>query len=331
MAGLELGQSHEGPIVVLVTEPVIEPALDWMRERGAEFLLMYEGDDWQSRASEICAIIVRAFRVDVAVLDSLPALEVVVKHGVGVNTIDLDETTRRGILVTNVPGANMNAVAEHSVALLAALSRDLVDADKLLRSGRFSERFGMRTIKELTDTRLGIVGGGRIGRRIAAITHGGYGCEIAVFDPHLPDVAVLEPFGGTLIGDVGELFDWADNVVIAAPLTPDTRGLVDAAMLARLGADGSIVCASRGGIIDEAALAAAVRDGMIRGAALDVWEPEPPAPDNPLFALPGTVLTPHIAFASDKSMERMGMDSVTQLWALLHGEPAPIVTPESWG
>jgi D-3-phosphoglycerate dehydrogenase len=322
---------HHGPIVVLVTEPVIEPALEWMRERGAEFILKYEDQEWESRSAEICAIIVRAFVVDIAVLDALPALEVVVKHGVGVNTIDLAETTRRGILVTNVPGANMNAVAEHSVALLAALSRDLIDADRLLRAGRFAERFGMRTIKELSDTRLGIVGGGRIGRRIATITNRGYGCEIGVFDPHLPDAAVLEPFGGRLVETVGELFDWADNIVIAAPLTADTRGLVDAAMLRRLGADGSIVCASRGGIIDEAALADAIRGGVIRGAALDVWDPEPPAPDNPLFALPGTVLTPHIAFASDKSMERMGVDSVTQLWALLHGEPAPIVTPESWG
>ena len=195
----------------------------------------------------------------------------------------------------------MNAVAEHSVALLAALSRDLINADRLLRSGRFAERFGMRTIKELSDAGLGIVGGGRIGRRIATITHGGYGCEIGVFDPHLPDVSALKPFGGRLVETVGELFDWADNIVIAAPLTPDTRGLVDAAMLARLGADGSIVCASRGGIINEAALADAVRDGVIRGAALSTWEPEPPAPDNPLFALPGTVLTPHIAFASDRA------------------------------
>lgn len=316
---------------MLVTEPVIEPALDWMRERGAEFILMYEGQDWRPRAAEIRAIIVRAHVVDVALLDELPALEVVVKHGVGVNTIDLHETTRRGILVTNVPGANMNAVAEHSVALLAALSRDLIDADRLLREGRFAERFGMRTIKELSDTRLGIVGGGRIGRRIATITHGGYGCEIGVFDPHLPDVDVLEPFGGRLYDSVEELFDWADNVVVAAPLTPDTRGLVGAGMLARLGADGSIVCASRGGIVDEAALAVALETGVIRGAALDVWDPEPPAPDNPLFALTGTVLTPHIAFASDKSMERMGFDSVTQLWALLHGEPAPIVTLDSWG
>jgi lactate dehydrogenase-like 2-hydroxyacid dehydrogenase len=224
----------------------------------------------------------------------------------------------------------MNAVAEHSVALLSALSRDLVDADRLLRSGRFAERFGMRTIKELTGTRLGVIGGGRIGRRISEICAGGYGCRIGIFDPHL-DPALVEYLDARMFDDPGDLIDWAENIVVAAPLTPQTRGLIDAGMLARLGAEGSIVCASRGGIIDEDALAAALRDGAIRGAALDVWEPEPPAADHPLFGMSGTVLTPHVAFASDKSMERMGMDSVRQLWALLHGDEAPIVTLDSWG
>ncbi len=317
-------------VPILVTEPVIDAALDWLRERGGEPILAYLGEDWKARAHEIQGIIVRAFRVDVEVLDSLPALKVVAKHGVGVNTIDLEETTRRGILVTNVPGANANAVAEHSVALLAALSRDLLDADRLLRAGRFAERFDMREIKELTASRLGLVGGGRIGQRIAAILNGGYGCEIGVFDPHLPD-SVITQMGATRFSTVNDLFEWADNVAIAAPLTPETRGLVDAAVLKRLGPEGALVCASRGGIVDENALADAVRDGTIRGAALDVYEPEPPSHDHPLIPLSGTVLTPHIAFASDKSMVRMGMDSVAQLWALLHGEEAPIVTPDSWG
>ena len=317
-------------IPILVTEPVIDEALDWMRERGGEPILAYEGADWRARGTEITGMIVRAFKVDMSVLDALPALPVVAKHGVGVNTIDLVETTRRGILVTNVPGANANAVAEHSVALLTALSRDLIDADRLLRAGRFTERFEMREIKEITDSRLGIVGGGRIGRRIAAICHGGYGCEIGVLDPHLPDAAVVE-MGARRFETVQDLFTWADNVVIAAPQTPETRGLVDAAALRHLGANGSIVCASRGGIVDEHALADAIRTGTIRGAALDVYEPEPPSIDHPLIPLSGTVLTPHIAFASDKSMVRMGMESVAQLWALLHGEHAPIVTPDSWG
>jgi D-3-phosphoglycerate dehydrogenase len=316
--------------VVLVTEPVVDEALEWLRARGGETILAYEGEEWQQRAAEIRAIIVRAHVVDRAQLDALPSLEIVVKHGVGVNTIDLVETTARGIVVTNVPGANMNAVAEHTVALLSALSRDLVDADAMLRSGRFAERFQMRAMQELTDTRVGIVGGGRIGRRIATILRGGYGCEIAVFDPHV-DPTLVREVGGRVIDDVGELFDWAEHVVVSAPLTPETRGLVDADLLARLGPEGSLVCTSRGGIVDEEALVAALSSGAIRAAALDVWEPEPPRTDHPLFAITGTVLTPHIAFDSDKSMVRMGMDSVSQLWDLLNGRPAPIVTLDSWG
>lgn len=318
----------DSPPHILITEPINDSALNWLRDHGAVTVLMYAGADWEAQAPLIRGIIVRAFRVTTDVLDQLPALEVVAKHGVGVNTIDLEETTRRGIVVTNVPGANANSVAEHAVALLSALSRDLIDADALLRSGRFSERFDLRLMKELSESRLGIVGAGRIGRRIAAICRGGYGCEIGFYDPFVDPSSMAD---SRLFDAVEALFDWADNVVVAAPLTQQTRGLVTREVLDHLGPEGSIVCASRGGIIDEIALADAVRESSIRGAALDVYDPEPPSRDHPLLTLPGTAFTPHVAFSSDKSMERMGMDSVRQLWALLHGKPAPIVTAESWG
>jgi D-3-phosphoglycerate dehydrogenase / 2-oxoglutarate reductase len=325
-----VSKDNQDEILVLVTEPVTDAALAWLKDRGGVPILVYEGEDWQPLADRIRAIIVRAFRVDKEVLDRLPALEIVVKHGTGVNTIDLNETTARGIKVTNTPGANANAVAEHSVALLSGLSHDLMDSDTLVREGRFTERNELRQTKELTESRLGIIGAGRIGRRIAQICRGGYGCEIGFVDPYVP-AEEITGMGANMFGDVDELFIWADNVVVAAPLTPETRMLIGASTLKLLGAEGSLVCASRGGIVDEVALAEAVRNGVIRGAALDVYEPEPPSPDHPLISVRGTILTPHVAFSSDAAIERMSMDSVTQLWDLLHGREAPVVAPGSWG
>ena len=232
-------------ILVLITESVTDAALAWLKEHGGVPILIYEGQDWQPLADRIRAIIVRAFRVDKEVLDRLPALEIVVKHGTGVNTIDLDETTARGIKVTNTPGANANAVAEHSVALLSALSRDLMDSDPLVREGRFTERFELRQTKELTESRLGIVGAGRIGQRIAQICRGGYGCEIGFVDPYA-SAKVATSMGANMFADVDELFTWADNVVVAAPLTPETKMLIGASTLKLLGAEGSLVCARLG-------------------------------------------------------------------------------------
>jgi lactate dehydrogenase-like 2-hydroxyacid dehydrogenase len=315
---------------VLVTEPVLEEALRWLEARGLRIIRAWEGDQWEAGDRRIVAIIVRAYRVQVDLLDNLPGVRIIVKHGVGVDTIDLVEAEKRGILVTNTAGANANAVAEHSVALLAALSRDLIDADRLLREGRFTERFGMRDLKELSSAKVGIFGAGRIGSRIARILQGGYGCEIAVFDPYLlPET--LEGVQYLRVDSLIELAQWADHLVVASPLTPETRGVINRDVVDALGVDGSLVCASRGGIVNEIQVAEALAEGRLRSAGLDVYSPEPPANDHPLIAQSGTVLTPHIAFASDESMRRMSWDSVRQLWALCDGQEAPLVRPGAWG
>jgi len=316
---------------VLATEPVLEDALDWLTANGLEPIRQWLGEEApQAGDSSIVAVIVRAHPVDAELMDRYPGLRVIVKHGVGVNTIDLEAAEARGILVTNTPGANANAVAEHSVALLAALSRDLVDADRMLRAGRFTDRFEMRQLKELTDSRVGLLGAGRIGGRIAQILQGGYGCDISVYDPHL-NPAALTGIRYTRLDDVVELARWSDHLVVAAPLTDGTRGLVGRAVLDALGDGGALVCASRGGIVDELAVADALAEGRLRAAALDVYDPEPPSVDHPLLARTGTVLTPHIAFASDASMERMSWDSVRQLWDVLNGREVPLVRPGAWG
>ena len=311
-------------VTILVAEPIHEVGTQWLQAQGATLLEGWESDAWKERAEEIRAVIVRSFRVDQAVLDALPNLAVVGKYGVGVNTVDLEACAARGVQVTNVPGANAQAVAELAVTLLLAVARDLVLCDGMAREGRFRDRFGLRYMEEIDGARIGILGAGRIGRRVGAILEGGFGCTIAYLDPF------ASPEGVMLLPTIGELCAWADHLVIAAPLTPQSRGLVGAAELAALGPQGIVVISSRGGIVDEDALATAVRDGTIRGAGLDVYATEPPAVEGPLFSTPGIVLTPHVGGATERSRERMAVEVTRQVWALLHGQPAPLVGAEAW-
>jgi D-3-phosphoglycerate dehydrogenase len=313
---------------ILITEPVHQVALDGFAEKGVTVIADYNGDPWEP-VDRIRAIITRSFKVTPEVLDRLPALEIVAKYGVGVNTIDLEACAARGIKVTNLPGSNAISVAEHGVAMLTAAARNLIVCDSVAREGRFEDRFDIPFFAELTDAKVGIYGGGRIGQRIAEICHGGYRCQIGLFDPFLP-AGTWDHLSVNRFEAIPDMFDWADYVVVAAPLTPQTRRSVGADELRRLGPDGIVVVSSRGGIVDEDALAEAVASGTIRGAGLDVFEGEPPSPDNPLFGLKQVVVTPHVGGASENSRRRMGVQLVEQVWALLNGQDAILVGNEAW-
>jgi D-3-phosphoglycerate dehydrogenase len=315
---------------ILIMQPIPEAAVDWLRAQGAEVLLGWE-DDWRSRAGDVRALVYYSIRVDRELLDALPALEVVGKRGAGVDTVDLEETERRGIRVTNIVGAdgNANTVAEHAITLLFAATRAIPAADRFTRAGRFRERMSLPLVEEISRSRVGIVGVGQIGGRIASMLGGGFQCELGAYDPYLLAERAAE-LAVRRFETVRELVEWADNLVVAAPLTPETRGLVGAGELRLLGPNGVVVVSSRGGIVDERALADAVRDGTIRGAGVDVYDPEPPEPDNPLFELDRVVLTPHVAGASRTSRERTSLMVCQQVWSLLHGGTAPLVGGQPW-
>lgn len=225
----------DSPIHVLISEPIHEIGIDWLREQGAVPVLMYENEDWKALADKIKAIIVRSFKIDAAVLEALPALEVVGKYGVGFNTIVLEATEARGVKVTSVPGANARAVAELAVTMLLAVARDLIVADSYMRQNRFEDRFELRLSKELSGSNVGVIGAGRIGRLVGDMCRSGFQCSTAFYDPFVD----LERRGSELFFDaVGELCSWAENVVIAAPLTSGTRGLIGAEELRMLGEGG---------------------------------------------------------------------------------------------
>jgi phosphoglycerate dehydrogenase-like enzyme len=248
---------------------------------------------------------------------------------VGTERIDLEATAARNIMVTNTPGANAASVAELAITLLAAAARDIVPNDAMVRAGRFKERHGNRYKQELTGARLGVVGAGRIGRRVSEIARGGFACEIGFYDPYV-DVEAVAYLSPNIAATIGELCEWADHIVVAAPVTPETAMLIGLNELTLLGPNGIVVVSSRGGIIDEAALAEALEQGLIHGAALDVYEPEPPLRDNPLFAHSQIVLSPHMGGHTAKTRDRMFTEVCQQTWSLLNGGEAILVGSEPW-
>jgi D-3-phosphoglycerate dehydrogenase len=311
-------------MTILIMQPLPAVAIDWLLERRAELFFGYESAEWRSAGDRIRALIYYSVPIDAPLLDELPALEIIGKRGAGIDTIDLDETERRGIRISSVAGANASAVAEHAVTLLLAATRGVVVRDAVVRRGRFGERFDLPLVREINDSRVGLVGAGNIGKRVAAILQHGFGCDIGVYDPYVPDsrtaamAALRHP-------SVAALFTWADHVIIAAPRTPESTGMVGLDELELLGSGGTIVIVSRGGIVDESDLAIALEAGLVRAAGIDVYASEPPDPAHPLLGLDHVVFTPHVAGFSDRALDRASLLICQQVWTFLNGGDVPLV------
>jgi len=222
-------------------------------------------------------------------LDLLPSLGAIVCYGTGYDGVDLKAAAERNIVIGNSPAANASAVADLAMTLLLALMRRLLPADAYLRSGGWSGAKPSPLLKPprgMTGAKVGVYGMGEIGRKIAARV-ASFETEVAYHSRSRHDVPYRH------VGDLGELVDWCDVLLIAVRAGPDTEHIIDGAMLKRLGADGVLVNISRGSVIDQHALIAALADKTIAGAGLDVFEQEPYAPDA-LSEFQNVVLTPHI-------------------------------------
>jgi phosphoglycerate dehydrogenase-like enzyme len=262
-----------------------------------------------------------------ALMARAPGLRLIVKHGAGVDNIDMAAATKRGIWVANTPGGNNStAVAEGAVTLMLAVLRQVREMDALVREGRFAERWKIR-LRDLTGAKVGLIGFGRIARAAAKICGAGFDAEVAAYDPMVP-AAEMEALGVQPL-DLARIMG-RDVISIHVPLAPGTRNLIGAAELARMHPSAVIVNTSRGGIIDEAALVEALAAGRIGGAGIDVFEQEPPPADHPLFALPNVVLGPHIAGVTEASMKGMAFAVCDVIATVLAGQkPATLLNPEA--
>lgn len=247
------------------------------------------------------ALIVRSrTRVTAAVLEAARHLEVIGRAGTGVDNVDLEAATRRGIVVMNVPGGNTVSAAEHTLAMVLAMARGIPAADRSMRAGRWERGAFVGT--ELEGKVLGVLGMGKIGREVAHRARA-FGMDVIGFDPFVsPEDEQRLP---ARIVSRDELFRRSDIITIHTPLTAETKHQVDAAALAACKRGVRVVNCARGGILDEKALAAALESGQVAGAALDVYETEPPV-DLPFRDDDRVVLTPHLAASTTEAQEKVG-------------------------
>lgn len=258
-----------------------------------------------------------------------PTLKVIARPGIGVDRIDIPEATRRGILVVNTPDAPTESTAEHAVALLLALAKHVVLGDRKMREG-YLLREQMPLGTEVRGQVLGIVGLGRVGRRVAEICGQGLKMQVIAYDPYVSKEQATS-LGATLLSDLDTLLARADFVTLHTPLTRETYHLIGERELSLMKQGAYLINTSRGPVVDEGALVRALESGHLAGAALDVFDPEPPLPDNPLFHLPNVVVTPHIASYTDRAEEAMCAGAAEQVLQVLRGERPPfLVNPEAW-
>jgi D-3-phosphoglycerate dehydrogenase len=227
-------------------------------------------------------------RIDAAVLDRATSLKLVARPGTGLDNVDVEHARSRGVAVVNSPESLVEAVAEHAILLMLALTRKLTAADASTKAGKWEKTEFMGT--ETKGKTLGIVGLGKIGQRVGELA-GALGMSILIYDVVTIPPDVLAKLGAKVVG-LDDLFAAADYVSLHVPLTQDTRHLVDARRLSLMKRSAFIVNTSRGGVIDEDALARALKNGALGGAGLDVFETEPPSGE--VLSAPNAVLTPHI-------------------------------------
>jgi D-3-phosphoglycerate dehydrogenase len=264
------------------------------------------------------ALLVRsATRVDAEVFKHAPKLKVVARAGVGLDNVEVPAATAGGVLVVNAPTSNIVSAAEHAVALLLAVARNVPAADASLRAGEW-RRSAFNGV-ELAGKTVGVVGLGKIGQLFAQRI-AGFGVELIAYDPYVVPARAAQL--GIELVDLDELLGRADAISIHLPKTAETLGLIGAAELARTKQGVLIVNAARGGLVDEAALAEAIRSGHVGGAGIDVFATEP-CTASPLFELPRVVVTPHLGASTTEAQDRAGSDVARSVLLALRGEFVP--------
>lgn len=309
---------------ILVVEPVAQPGLDVLSaahetevrlglDRDHLLQLLAEGGGWD-------ALVVRsATRVDAELLAAAtPRLSVVGVASVGTDRIDIEAATRAGVMVVNAPTGNTIAAAEHTLAMMLAMLRRIAAADASVREGKWEKaRF---VGQELRGKTVGVIGLGKIGKAVARRA-AAFEARVVAADPYLTAEQAAES-SARLVG-LPELLLRADIVTIHMPLTPQTRNMIGTAQLDAMKPSAYLINVARGGLVDEAALALALREGRLAGAAIDVFATEPMPPDSPLRDAPNLVLTPHLGASTAEAQDRVGTEMAEQVVAALSGLTPP--------
>src|SRR5881409_2656258 len=305
------------PPKVLVADSISKSGIDELSRDGALDVAIKTGlneTELVDQIPEFSALIVRSqTKVTAAILNAGAKLRVVGRAGVGVDNVDVETATRRGIVVLNAPGGNTVSTAEHAFSLLLSAARKIPQADANVRSKKWDKK-NFEGV-ELYNKTLGVIGMGRIGSELSrrAIA---FGMRVVAYDPYLsaPRARSLQV---ELVDELDDLLASADFISLHTPLTAETRHLFDRARLQKTKRGVRIINCARGGLIDEDALAAALQDRHVAGAALDVFETEPLPPDSPLRGAPNLVLTPHLGASTAEAQESVGIEIAQSIRAAL--------------
>lgn len=291
---------------IFLSEHIDSKALHLLREN-------FEIVDNFEHPEEIVGAIVRTLPLDQETLQPLVNLKIISKHGVGIDNIDQTYASSKGIVIKNVPGASTTSVAELAVGYLLALTRRIKEIDHGLRAGRYHKAAPYEVLGiEVSAKKIGFVGSGNIAQKMASILKNGFNCQIYCYNPS-KDEGQCAQLGFEKIDTLEQLFATMDFVSINVPLNDATANMIDATLLNKANPELILVNTSRGGIVDETALYQALTTGKIKAAACDVFAQEPCAPDNNLLNLENFIATPHIGINTNESLERVGLQSVTNI------------------
>ncbi|MDD5168588.1 MAG: hydroxyacid dehydrogenase [Syntrophales bacterium] len=322
---------------ILLTESIASEGIDLLKRR-AEILIAPSPaiNDLIPLIKAADGLLVRSSDCTEELMKAGEKLKVIGRHGIGVDNIDLPAATRLGILVVNTPGANTNAVAEHALWAIMHCARNFNRADAALRRGDFCvpgslpglvQKLGYTTL-ELKGKVLGLVGMGRIASRLAEMAGKGLGMRVKSYDPLVPD-EIFAAAGVERVPTLDLALTDSDFVSLHVPHIKETHHMIGARELAIMKHGAYVINAARGGVIDEGALYTALKERKLAGAALDVFEKEPPDRDLPFFTLDNVIVTPHIAAMTDLALVNMAVDSAQGILDVLEGrKPKYPVNPE---
>ena len=306
------------PFTVYIPRKINQIGIDYLLDRG--YIIKHvekpSEQEMTQGMSDCDAVILRTFPVTRAMIENAKKLKIIVRHGVGIEKIDVTAATERGIWVSTTKTANTNAVAEHTIGLMLACARHILPLSQSLKEGDFykKDRYMGR---ELAGKTLGIVGLGNIGRAVAKKAAAGFDMRVIAYR-HRVDPATIS--SDVRLVDWDELFSTADVVSIHVPGRVENTKMIGEAEFARMKPNAILINVARGLVVDETALVQALQNRAIFGAGLDVFEPEPPKPDNPLLHMENVIAVPHIGSNTQEAQQRTSLEAAMEVDRVLSGQ-----------